>query len=155
MTTRRACKLLASMALAVVAACTVTNSEPAPTPQPAPAPAPAPTPEPQAPAPTPDPAPAPAPVPQTPTPPPPMPKPEPAPTTPAPIPGAKPGLGQACNGGLCGDGLQCIEYYGFAGPRGPKFSSCEIPCSSKANKCPKGHHCTTIADGPGSVCRPN
>ena len=58
-----------------------------------------------------------------------------------------------CNGGLCADGLQCIEYYGFAGPRGPKFSSCEIPCSGKSNKCPKGHHCTTIADGPGAVCR--
>jgi eight-cysteine-cluster-containing protein len=62
---------------------------------------------------------------------------------------------------------QCLEYFGIAGPSGPKFVSCEIPCisdltsnpasRSAATKqeaaCPTGMSCITIADGPGSVCR--
>ena len=118
MRTRRACKLLATIALAV-AACTVTTSDPAPAgppqheggPPPAPAPAPAPAPQ------------------------------------------AGPGIGQACASGVCAAGLQCVEYYGIAGPRGPKFTSCEIRCQGGA-ACPGGMSCTTIADGPGAVCRP-
>ena len=61
--------------------------------------------------------------------------------------------GQPCSDGHCGPGLRCVEYYGIAGPRGPAFSSCEIPCPG-GKGCPAGQHCTTISDGPGQVCRP-
>jgi eight-cysteine-cluster-containing protein len=66
---------------------------------------------------------------------------------------ALPGQGQTCaEGGRCHDGLTCVEYYGVAGKRGPKFSSCEIPCG-RGKTCPDGQECVTIADGPGQVCR--
>lgn len=62
---------------------------------------------------------------------------------------------ETCGGkGPCTDGKQCIEYFGFAGPSGPKFYSCEIPCADDKNACPEGQQCITIADGPGQVCRP-
>ena len=60
-------------------------------------------------------------------------------------------LHESCLSVDCSEGLTCIEYYGFAGPQGPRFASCEIPCSSDA-ECPNTLHCTTIADGPGQVC---
>ena len=47
----------------------------------------------------------------------------------------------------------CIEFYGIAGPAGPKLSSCEIPCDKPGAQCPHGQKCVTIADGPGQVCR--
>jgi hypothetical protein len=59
---------------------------------------------------------------------------------------------QPCAEGRCAPGLTCVEYYGIAGPRGGKFTSCEIRCSD-GTKCPDGQVCTTIADGPGQVCR--
>jgi hypothetical protein len=59
--------------------------------------------------------------------------------------------GQPCPDGRCADGLKCIEYFGVAGAKGPKFSSCEIPCPK--GQCPAGQVCKTIADGPGKVCR--
>jgi hypothetical protein len=62
--------------------------------------------------------------------------------------------GQSCEAG-CAKGLTCIKYYGIAGARGPEMSSCEIRCGQKGLKCPKGQMCTTIADGPGQVCRPD
>jgi hypothetical protein len=64
-----------------------------------------------------------------------------------------PGRGVPCVDGACAKGLTCVEYYGIAGARGPKFSSCENPCDSGA-ACPPGLTCITIADGPGQVCRP-
>lgn len=66
---------------------------------------------------------------------------------------SKPVQGQPCPGGVCADGLTCIEYYGIAGPAGPKFSSCEISCGD-LTKCPDGQTCVDISDGPGQVCRP-
>jgi hypothetical protein len=60
---------------------------------------------------------------------------------------------EACPDGTCADGLTCVSYYGIAGTRGPKFTSCEIPCKGGA-ACPNGQTCRTIADGPGQVCRP-
>jgi hypothetical protein len=69
-------------------------------------------------------------------------------------PKALPGQGQPCPHGYCAKGLTCMTYYGIAGPLGPKFSSCEIPCMGKTLDCPKGQQCVTIADGPGQVCRP-
>ncbi|MGE0545885.1 MAG: hypothetical protein AB7O24_09750 [Kofleriaceae bacterium] len=64
--------------------------------------------------------------------------------------------GEACRATTprCTKGLTCVEYYGIAGPRGPKFTSCEIPCppNGKAS-CPSGQRCAMIADGPGHVCR--
>ena len=57
-------------------------------------------------------------------------------------------------GGKCDAGLACVTYYGIAGPRGPQFTSCEIPCPEAKSKCPAGQQCITIADGPGRVCRP-
>jgi eight-cysteine-cluster-containing protein len=62
----------------------------------------------------------------------------------------------SCDTVRCEAPKQCIEYYGIAGPSGPKFVSCEIPCKPGAktkNSCPAGTTCVTIADGPGSVCR--
>lgn len=62
----------------------------------------------------------------------------------------------SCATTLCQPPTVCLEYYGIAGPSGPKFVSCEIPCDSTAKQktaCPQGMSCVTIADGPGSVCR--
>lgn len=57
-----------------------------------------------------------------------------------------------CGTQTCKPGQECIEYYGIAGPKGPKFSSCEVKCG-KDGSCPKPTKCVTIADGPGRVCR--
>jgi hypothetical protein len=124
-------------------------SEPAPT-------EPAPTPTPTEPAPTPT-----EPTPTTPTPSTPTPDPTPNPTTPTPgDPGqtqsqTAPAQGSPCGAGdACAKGLTCVGYYGIAGPRGPRMNSCEIPCKDNPKGCPAGQTCTTIADGPGQVCRP-
>jgi hypothetical protein len=71
---------------------------------------------------------------------------------------ARPKQGEPCDeDGKCARGLTCMKYRGVAGARGPELSSCEIPCSGggkgKKSKCPKGQSCTTVADGPGQVCR--
>ena len=67
---------------------------------------------------------------------------------------AKPKQGEPCDAsGKCSKGLTCVRYYGVAGPRGPAMTSCEIKCAD-GGACPKGQSCTTIADGPGQVCRP-
>ena len=57
-----------------------------------------------------------------------------------------------CTDGACPAPLACVEYYGIAGRNGPTFTSCEVRCSDGAT-CPDGQSCTTIADGPGQVCR--
>jgi hypothetical protein len=85
-------------------------------------------------------------------------EPEPAPEpAPAPAPEPAPAQGQPCGEGkTCAAepaGLVCVEYFGIAGPQGPKFSSCEIPCAAPGSTCPEGQRCATIADGPGAVCR--
>lgn len=65
-----------------------------------------------------------------------------------------PGQGEPCGvNDACESGLTCLHYYGIAGPSGPEFTSCEIPCTSN-NDCPEQQSCTLIADGPGNVCRP-
>ena len=64
-----------------------------------------------------------------------------------------PGQGEPCPTNVCAAGLTCVAYYGIAGPRGPKFTSCEIRCGKDTGACPDGQTCRTIADGPGSVCR--
>lgn len=51
----------------------------------------------------------------------------------------------------CDPGVQCVDYYGIAGPGGPLFQSCEIRCT-KDSDCPSGLVCGAIADGPGQVC---
>jgi hypothetical protein len=69
--------------------------------------------------------------------------------------GELPKQGMKCTDtGQCAEGLTCVEYYGVAGPSGPKFTSCEIPCTAPEATCPAGQSCITIADGPGRVCRP-
>jgi hypothetical protein len=61
------------------------------------------------------------------------------------------GLHRACGPGApCAPGQTCLEYFGIAGPRGPAFHSCEIPCADR--DCPAGLRCAVIADGPGNVC---
>ena len=62
--------------------------------------------------------------------------------------------GMPCADGKCAAGLECVAYYGIAGPRGPQFTSCEIRCGMAGKGCPEGQKCITIADGPGQVCRP-
>ena len=65
---------------------------------------------------------------------------------------AGPKLGEPCGANdACGEG-SCVTYYGIAGPRGPAFKSCEIKCDGGA-PCADDRKCTTIADGPGQVCR--
>jgi hypothetical protein len=63
--------------------------------------------------------------------------------------------GESCGGKACAVGESCVSYYGIAGPRGPQFHDCVIPCrrGAKPNDgCPEGKKCHTIADGPGDVC---
>ena len=61
--------------------------------------------------------------------------------------------GQKCGeNDSCPTGLECVKYYGIAGPKGPQFTSCETKCND-GKACPDGLKCTTIADGPGAVCR--
>lgn len=55
--------------------------------------------------------------------------------------------------GQCAEGSTCLAYYGIAGAGGPRFKSCEIPCSLPGASCPSGQACINIADGPGQVCR--
>jgi hypothetical protein len=73
-------------------------------------------------------------------------------TTPTPTPTP---ATERCGDQQCAAGETCIEYYGIAGPRGPKFQTCGIPCKrgDKGDSCPEGKRCTTIADGPGDVCQ--
>ena len=68
---------------------------------------------------------------------------------------AKPKQGEPCDAnGKCAARLTCVRYYGVAGASGPQFTSCEIKCGAGTKgHCPKGQTCTTIADGPGQVCR--
>jgi hypothetical protein len=68
---------------------------------------------------------------------------------------AKPKQGEPCDAdGKCARGLNCVRYYGVAGARGPRLTSCEIRCGEGTKgRCPKDQTCTTIADGPGQVCR--
>ncbi|MDQ3364525.1 MAG: hypothetical protein M3680_03760 [Myxococcota bacterium] len=82
-------------------------------------------------------------------------------TTPSPAPmpvndvpmAAGPGMGETCGpGDGCGRGLDCVRYLGIAGARGPELKTCELRCNDH-QPCPDGQHCTTIADGPGQVCR--
>lgn len=61
--------------------------------------------------------------------------------------------GASCGNKTCESGEKCIEYYGVAGPAGPHFHECGIPCNPQKSNCPEGMTCTTIADGPGPVCR--
>lgn len=62
------------------------------------------------------------------------------------------GLHASCKGGAqCSTGQECISYYGFAGPSGPSFATCEIRCSTD-NDCPGTLQCGNFADGPGQVC---
>jgi len=67
---------------------------------------------------------------------------------------ALPARGEPCSaeGNACAEGLECVTYYGIAGPKGPAFTSCENKCDA-GQACPAGTKCTTIADGPGQVCR--
>ncbi len=66
------------------------------------------------------------------------------------------GQGEDCSSPdvVCDEGLTCVSYYGIAGPSGPEFMSCEIPCTGDAD-CPSGQICGIVADGPGQVCMPN
>ncbi len=57
-----------------------------------------------------------------------------------------------CGEKTCAAGETCIEYYGIAGPNGPRFQTCGIPCGPKRT-CPDGKSCVTVADGPGDVCQ--
>lgn len=58
----------------------------------------------------------------------------------------------ACDDIHCDAPRTCVAYYGVAGTSGPLFTSCEIPCLDSPDVCPEGTICTTIFDGPGTVC---
>jgi hypothetical protein len=62
---------------------------------------------------------------------------------------------QLCDGQPCPAPKQCLSYLGVAGPAGPTFYACEIPCERGPDNdgCPDGMSCVVIADGPGEVCR--
>lgn len=82
-------------------------------------------------------------------------QPEPAPAEPTPVE-PTPSEPSTCNGQTCESPRRCISYYGIAGPSGPMFHACEIPCDHGIENggCPDGMRCVTIADGPGEVCQP-
>jgi hypothetical protein len=86
--------------------------------------------------------------------PPPGPAPEPTSNPPPPATNA-PGIGQNCGpNDLCAPPAGCVSYYGIAGAKGPQFKTCEVKCDALGKTpCPEGKKCTTVADGPGSVCR--
>ena len=66
--------------------------------------------------------------------------------------GPLPTQGEDCRAtDVCAEGLTCVHYFGIAGPSGPEFATCEIPCSND-HDCPTAQQCVTIADGPGTVC---
>ncbi|MCK6527945.1 hypothetical protein L6R50_10435 [Myxococcota bacterium] len=80
-------------------------------------------------------------------------------TAPPPLPSPAPsaaggeGRGRPCEGPTdCPPDLECLRYFGIAGRAGPEFGSCETPCGAEGG-CPAGLECTSIADGPGRVCR--
>jgi len=76
-------------------------------------------------------------------------------TTPPAAPPAAPLMGQPCGqGDVCAPDLECVKFYGIAGAQGGQLTSCEKRCDAKG-LCPAGLVCTTIADGPGQVCRPS
>jgi hypothetical protein len=66
--------------------------------------------------------------------------------------GIPPGLNQDCVDDMCPEGLTPVQFYGIAGPAGPLFCWCTIPCEDDPNVCPDGTSCTNVADGPGNVC---
>jgi hypothetical protein len=73
-----------------------------------------------------------------------------------PLADVNPGMGDTCGpNDACARGYECVKYYGIAGARGPQFKTCEIRCEmqNKESACPPNSKCTTIADGPGQVCR--
>ena len=59
----------------------------------------------------------------------------------------------------CAPPTLCVTHYGYAGPSGPAFASCEIPCAGQ-KPCPGGTKCIIIGDAPEraltnpEVCRP-
>lgn len=62
--------------------------------------------------------------------------------------------GVRCGKKTCAAGEQCIEYYGIAGPKGPKLRTCGVPCKlGKKGQCPAGKRCVMISDGAGAVCQ--
>lgn len=61
-------------------------------------------------------------------------------------------LNTPCDNGTCPTGLTPVKYFGVAGPSGPEFCSCTIPCANDPKICPEKTTCVTIADGPGRVC---
>jgi hypothetical protein len=61
-------------------------------------------------------------------------------------------LNSPCVNDACPEGLTPVHYYGIAGPSGPLFCSCSIPCEDDPSVCPDGTTCLTISDGPGTVC---
>jgi eight-cysteine-cluster-containing protein len=63
-----------------------------------------------------------------------------------------PEQGQPCADGRCAPGLECLTFFGVAGPKGGTQNSCELRCGG-GRQCPRGQSCATISDGPGSVCR--
>ena len=61
-------------------------------------------------------------------------------------------LNSECVDDACPEGLTPIHYYGIAGPGGPEFCSCSIPCEFRPEDCPDGTTCVSVSDGPGNVC---
>lgn len=61
-------------------------------------------------------------------------------------------LNSDCVDDTCPEGLTPIHYYGIAGPGGPEFCSCSIPCEFGPDDCPGGTTCVNVSDGPGNVC---
>lgn len=61
--------------------------------------------------------------------------------------------GPKCGDKVCAEGTECVEYYGIGGAKVGLLHSCEVRCKTN-EQCPaSAPTCTTIADGPGRVCR--
>ena len=61
-------------------------------------------------------------------------------------------LNRDCVDDQCPEWLTPVHFYGIAGPSGPEFCWCTIPCEDEDVECPEGTSCVTVSDGPGLVC---
>lgn len=64
-------------------------------------------------------------------------------------------LNTECVDDECEGGLTPVHFFGIAGPSGPEFCWCTIPCAEDPDMCPETTSCVTVADGPGEVCYEN